>query len=88
MNGILFADPGCCQRRLSLRTYEVIPMSNRLMSTRMIHSSSVRNLVCLYRMGIIEWMDNTVPLKDFLESAMEPTELQNKESVLFPVDNF
>jgi DNA-dependent protein kinase catalytic subunit len=46
MNRILQEDPACCQRGLSLTTYNVIPMTPRV--------------------GIIEWVQNTKPLKEFL----------------------
>ncbi|TRY56699.1 hypothetical protein DNTS_012969 [Danionella cerebrum] len=46
MNIILSQDAACSQRSLSLRTYQVIPITSRI--------------------GLIEWMENTSTLKDFL----------------------
>jgi DNA-dependent protein kinase catalytic subunit len=54
MNGILMEDPACSQRGLSLKTYQVIPMTPRI--------------------GMIEWVQNTKPLKDFMQSALTDDE--------------
>lgn len=57
MNNVLLADSSCGQRGLSLKTYQVIPMTPRL--------------------GVIEWVNNTKPLKDFLINAMTTGEQKN-----------
>ncbi|XP_065898419.1 DNA-dependent protein kinase catalytic subunit-like isoform X2 [Dysidea avara] len=57
MNSILLSDSACGQRGLSLKTYQVIPMTPRL--------------------GVIEWVNNTKPLKDFLVNAMTAAELKS-----------
>jgi DNA-dependent protein kinase catalytic subunit len=57
MNGILREDPACSQRGLSLKTYNVIPMTPRV--------------------GMIEWVQNTKPLKDFVQSALDDNEMKN-----------
>ena len=46
MNDIVSHDDACASRNLTIRTYQVIPMTTRL--------------------GIIEWMSHTTPLKDVL----------------------
>ncbi|GFT93732.1 DNA-dependent protein kinase catalytic subunit [Nephila pilipes] len=54
MNDIYANDIHCSQRHLSLRTYKVVPLSNRL--------------------GLIEWVDNTIVLHDFLKDGMSDEE--------------
>jgi DNA-dependent protein kinase catalytic subunit len=46
MNEILASDPATARRQLSLRTYQVIPLTSAL--------------------GMLEWVDNTAPLKGML----------------------
>ncbi|GFR71479.1 DNA-dependent protein kinase catalytic subunit [Elysia marginata] len=54
MNSVMDADPGCRQRKLSLKTYQVISMTPRV--------------------GLIEWMRNTQPLKEFLLNTLSDEE--------------
>ncbi|RUS72684.1 hypothetical protein EGW08_019554 [Elysia chlorotica] len=54
MNGVMEADPGCRQRKLRLKTYQVISMTPRV--------------------GLIEWMRHTQPLKEFLMDALSEDE--------------
>ncbi|XP_048248370.1 DNA-dependent protein kinase catalytic subunit-like [Haliotis rufescens] len=54
MNKVMAKDPACRQRKLKLKTYQVIPMTPRV--------------------GLIEWMNNTCPLKDFLLDALTDEE--------------
>ncbi|XP_026875191.2 DNA-dependent protein kinase catalytic subunit [Electrophorus electricus] len=49
MNIILKQDAACSQRSLTLRTYQVVPITSRI--------------------GLIEWMENTCTLKDFLAGS-------------------
>lgn len=46
MNEAMAADPECAQRKLNLRTYQVMPMTDRI--------------------GMIEWVDNTIVLKTMM----------------------
>ncbi|XP_075069595.1 DNA-dependent protein kinase catalytic subunit [Mixophyes fleayi] len=57
MNIILSQDAACSQRRMQIKTYQVIPMTTRI--------------------GMIEWLENTCTLKDFILKAM--TENEAKE---------
>ncbi|KAF4089760.1 hypothetical protein AMELA_G00069750 [Ameiurus melas] len=57
MNIILHQDPACSQRSLTLRTYQVVPITSRI--------------------GLIEWMENTCTLKDFLASKTTTKEQRN-----------
>ncbi|EDV28309.1 uncharacterized protein TRIADDRAFT_20924, partial [Trichoplax adhaerens] len=57
MNEILAQDSICSQQDLRLRTYQVIPITQRL--------------------GLIEWMKNTITLKEFVTDAMEDHEKQH-----------
>eukprot|EP01130_Rhizamoeba_saxonica_P012697 TRINITY_DN5387_c0_g1_i1.p1 TRINITY_DN5387_c0_g1~~TRINITY_DN5387_c0_g1_i1.p1 ORF type:complete len:406 (+),score=94.50 TRINITY_DN5387_c0_g1_i1:34-1218(+) len=50
MNQIFRKDSQCRSRNLSIHTYEVVPMTNRV--------------------GILEWIDNTQPLKSVLEKEL------------------
>lgn len=73
MNMILNQDTACSQRSLALRTYQVIPITSRyldglLMTQLVCWSFGVFNVCCVYRIGLIEWMENTRTLKDFLFS--------------------
>uniref|UniRef100_A0A3P8SHR1 DNA-dependent protein kinase catalytic subunit n=1 Tax=Amphiprion percula TaxID=161767 RepID=A0A3P8SHR1_AMPPE len=52
MNILLSHDTSCTHRGLQLRTYQVIPISTRLI------------------IGLIEWMENTCTLKEFLYNTM------------------
>ncbi|GFQ67398.1 DNA-dependent protein kinase catalytic subunit [Trichonephila clavata] len=54
MNDIYANDIHCSQRHISLRTYKVVPLSNRL--------------------GLIEWVENTTVLADFLRDGMSDEE--------------
>ncbi|KAK3580733.1 hypothetical protein CHS0354_005741 [Potamilus streckersoni] len=54
MNQVFNNDPACRNRKLKLRTYQVIPMTSRV--------------------GLIEWMNNTIPLKEFLLDSLTPQE--------------
>ncbi|XP_056629192.1 DNA-dependent protein kinase catalytic subunit isoform X2 [Triplophysa dalaica] len=65
MNMILSQDTACSQRSLTLRTYQVIPITSRI--------------------GLIEWMENTCTLKDFLSSRRTEEELKR---VGQPNDNY
>ncbi|XP_076840848.1 DNA-dependent protein kinase catalytic subunit [Brachyhypopomus gauderio] len=56
MNIILRRDASCSQRGLTLRTYQVVPITSRI--------------------GLIEWMENTCTLKEFLASRRTERELQ------------
>lgn len=38
------------------------------------HSDTDKKSCYIYRVGMIEWMDKTIPLKDKLESAMTDAE--------------
>lgn len=51
MNEILLRDTYCADRRLSVRTYQVIPMTTRV--------------------GLLEWVPGTIPLKELLERQIE-----------------
>ncbi|KAI5104092.1 DNA-dependent protein kinase catalytic subunit [Silurus meridionalis] len=57
MNIILSQDTACSQRSLTLRTYQVVPITSRI--------------------GLIEWMENTCTLKEFLASKATDKEQQN-----------
>ena len=59
MNDAMAADPDCARRKLNLRTYQVMPMTDRI--------------------GMIEWVDNTIVLKNMmLELGIEdPTRKRN-----------
>jgi DNA-dependent protein kinase catalytic subunit len=48
MNAAMAQDPDCSRRKLNLRTYQVMPMTDRI--------------------GMIEWVDNTIVLKDMMDS--------------------
>ncbi|GFO12453.1 DNA-dependent protein kinase catalytic subunit [Plakobranchus ocellatus] len=65
MNSVMDADPACRQRRLHLKTYQVISMTPRV--------------------GLIEWMRNTQPLKEFLLGALTDDERRFIESDQAPV---
>ncbi|KAK9971873.1 hypothetical protein ABG768_025216 [Culter alburnus] len=65
MNMILSQDTACSQRNLSLRTYQVIPITSRI--------------------GLIEWMENTCTLKDFLSSRR--TE-QEQRTIMKPNESY
>ncbi|XP_069123844.1 DNA-dependent protein kinase catalytic subunit-like [Argopecten irradians] len=54
MNQVFDRDPACRQRKLNLKTYQVIPMTPRV--------------------GLIEWVSNTTPMKDFLNSSLTEQE--------------
>ncbi|XP_048576196.1 DNA-dependent protein kinase catalytic subunit isoform X3 [Nematostella vectensis] len=56
MNEVMSEDPACSQRNLRLRTYQVIPMTQRV--------------------GLIEWLKNTKPLKELLHIAATESEKQ------------
>ncbi|XP_053349394.1 DNA-dependent protein kinase catalytic subunit [Clarias gariepinus] len=57
MNIILSQDTSCSQRSLTLRTYQVVPITSRV--------------------GLIEWMENTCTLKEFLASKATDKEQRN-----------
>ncbi|XP_060730052.1 DNA-dependent protein kinase catalytic subunit isoform X1 [Tachysurus vachellii] len=57
MNILLSQDTACSQRSLTLRTYQVVPITSRI--------------------GLIEWMENTCTLKDFLASKTTEKEQRN-----------
>ena len=74
MNGILFEDAACSQRGLSLKTYSVIPMTHRQVVKGLCMCSLGRQVFYLCRVGLIGWVENTIPLKDFLENALTESE--------------
>ncbi|PRP75851.1 DNA-dependent protein kinase subunit [Planoprotostelium fungivorum] len=49
-NRILERDPACMKRKLSMKTYSVVPMTSKV--------------------GIIEWIENTKPLKEIMEEQL------------------
>ncbi|KAG7330004.1 hypothetical protein KOW79_006226 [Hemibagrus wyckioides] len=57
MNILLCQNTACSQRSLTLRTYQVVPITSRI--------------------GLIEWMENTCTLKDFLASKRTEKEQKN-----------
>ncbi|XP_054711224.1 DNA-dependent protein kinase catalytic subunit-like, partial [Uloborus diversus] len=59
MNEIYGKNISCAQRRLSLHTYKVVPLTTRL--------------------GLIEWVDHTIVLNDFLMDGMSEPERTNYE---------
>ncbi|XP_062849596.1 DNA-dependent protein kinase catalytic subunit [Trichomycterus rosablanca] len=65
MNIILNQDAACSQRSLTLRTYQVVPITSRI--------------------GLIEWMENTCTLKEFLSSRR--TE-QEQKTELDPINMY
>ncbi|CAL1543153.1 unnamed protein product [Lymnaea stagnalis] len=60
MNKVMNSDPACRQRKLQLKTYQVISMTPRV--------------------GLIEWMQHTKPLKHFLYEALTDEEHKFLES--------
>lgn len=54
MNEIFLQDPHCSKRHLALKTYEVVPMTNKV--------------------GIIQWLSNTQPIKDLIEEQLAKDE--------------
>uniref|UniRef100_A0A4W4HUH9 DNA-dependent protein kinase catalytic subunit n=1 Tax=Electrophorus electricus TaxID=8005 RepID=A0A4W4HUH9_ELEEL len=64
MNIILKQDAACSQRSLTLRTYQVVPITSRI--------------------GLIEWMENTCTLKDFLAGSR--TKKEQKTITRYAVD--
>ncbi|XP_035828316.1 DNA-dependent protein kinase catalytic subunit [Aplysia californica] len=65
MNKVMTSDPNCRQRKLHLKTYQVIPMTPKV--------------------GLIEWMSNTCPLKEFLQDAYTEEERKFLEGNQSPV---
>uniref|UniRef100_A0A3Q3GYS0 DNA-dependent protein kinase catalytic subunit n=1 Tax=Labrus bergylta TaxID=56723 RepID=A0A3Q3GYS0_9LABR len=59
MNILLSHDAACTHRGLTLRTYQVIPISTRI--------------------GLIEWMENTCTLKEFLYNTLTKEEEKRTE---------
>ncbi|KAM6971354.1 DNA-dependent protein kinase catalytic subunit isoform 1-T1 [Tautogolabrus adspersus] len=59
MNILLSHDAACTHRGLTLRTYQVIPISTRI--------------------GLIEWMENTCTLKEFLYNTLTAEEKQRTD---------
>lgn len=77
MNEILMEDSACSQRRLVLRTYQVIPMTPKYVYCATAISSPLEQLPLFtytLRVGLIEWVENTKPLKEFLQDALTDTE--------------
>lgn len=54
MNAIFLQDPHCSKRQLALKTYEVVPMTNKV--------------------GIIQWLNNTQPIKELVEEQIAKDE--------------
>eukprot|EP01119_Soliformovum_irregulare_P013151 TRINITY_DN3471_c1_g1_i1.p1 TRINITY_DN3471_c1_g1~~TRINITY_DN3471_c1_g1_i1.p1 ORF type:complete len:703 (-),score=223.51 TRINITY_DN3471_c1_g1_i1:67-2175(-) len=61
MNEILNSDPESYKRRLSIKTYQVIPMTTKV--------------------GMIEWINNTKPLKEIIEEELAKHEGKKKDDV-------
>jgi phosphatidylinositol kinase/protein kinase (PI-3 family) len=59
MNGIFKEDPACQSRGLNLKTFNVVPITNRL--------------------GSLEWVDNTEPLKMMINREHIRTDRHGKE---------
>lgn len=64
MNIVLRNDPVCSNRLLRLKTYQVVPVTNKV--------------------GIIEWVDNTVPYQNLLEQTMDDRERKAFDGPLGP----
>lgn len=79
MNILLSNDAACAQRGLRLRTYQVVPLTSRwgrgqwewagLQPRCTLTKPALSN-----RIGLIEWMENTCTLKEFLGTSMTAEE--------------
>ena len=74
MNAILHEDAACSQRQLALKTYAVIPMTPRL---TIVTNNTIIDAIT-YRVGLIEWIKKTKPLKDFMMDELTDTEMKNQ----------
>ena len=81
MNSVLCEDAACSQRQLKIRTYQVIPMTTRYcVALFKAIGRRICIILCIYacthsfRVGLIEWVKNTKPLKEFLTDELNDSE--------------